>query len=374
VTDGAVGGFHLIRSARLVCAFAAVASSAVAVSGVHEPASAEPRTLTYASRDGVELLLDLYLPANPIRRPAPVIVFIHGGGWSGGTRVTGPDFRRYFAQDGFAMASIEYRLTPSVTFPANVEDVRTAVRWLKANAAAHTLDPDRICLWGTSAGGHLAAVAALAPPGMFEGSDNLDRTSVVRCVLDAYGPTRFDLMDAQAQAERATLQPAAVTINVPAGQRGAGAPPAAAGGRAGPPAGAGGRGAVPHDDPASPESRLVGGAVPSVPERVRAASPMTSIGTEAPPFLIMHGLADSSVPHGQSVLLYEALKAAGQEVTLRLADGLPHTFFNRSDLDEVAGPYQMQVREHPRGGPEVQRSERDGVFAVAREFFRRHLR
>jgi acetyl esterase/lipase len=101
---------------------------------------------------------------------------------------------------------------------------------------------------------------------------------------------------------------------------------------------------------------------------------MTSIGTEAPPFLIMHGLADSSVPHGQSVLLYEALKAAGQEVTLRLADGLPHTFFNRSDLDEVAGPYQMQVREHPRGGPEVQRSERDGVFAVAREFFRRHLR
>ena len=71
------------------------------------------------------------------------------------------------------MASIEYRLTPSITFPANVEDVRTAVRWLKANAAAHALDPDRICLWGTSAGGHLAAVAGLAPRGMFEGTDNL---------------------------------------------------------------------------------------------------------------------------------------------------------------------------------------------------------
>ena len=117
------------------------------------------RTLTYASRDGADLLLDLYLPAQPIRRPTPVIVFLHGGGWSGGTRTTGPDFKRYFAQDGFAMASIEYRLTPSITFPANVEDVRTAVRWLKANAAAHALDPDRICLWGTSAGGHLAAVA-----------------------------------------------------------------------------------------------------------------------------------------------------------------------------------------------------------------------
>ena len=88
----------------------------------------------------------------------------------------------------------------------------------------------------------------------------------------------------------------------------------------------------------------------------------------------MHGLADSSVPHGQSVLLYEALKAAGNEVTLRLVDGLPHTFFNRTDLDDVAGPFRMQVREHPRGGPERLREESGGVFAAAREFFSRHLR
>jgi acetyl esterase/lipase len=118
-----------------------------AVTAVQEKATVpEVRTLTYASRDGADLLLDLYLPSTPLRRPIPVIVFLHGGGWSGGTRTTGPDFKRYFAQDGFAMASIEYRLTPSITFPANVEDVRTAVRWLKANAAAHALDPDRICL------------------------------------------------------------------------------------------------------------------------------------------------------------------------------------------------------------------------------------
>lgn len=164
------------------------------------------RTLTYASRDGADLVLDLYLPASPVRRPAPVIVFLHGGGWAGGTRTTGPDFRRFFAQDGFAMASIEYRLTPSITFPANVEDVRTAVRWLKANAVVHGLDADRICLWGTSAGGHLAAVAGLAPRGTFEGTGNPDQTSAVRCVLDGYGPTRFDLMDAQTTQERPTLQ------------------------------------------------------------------------------------------------------------------------------------------------------------------------
>ena len=101
---------------------------------------------------------------------------------------------------------------------------------------------------------------------------------------------------------------------------------------------------------------------------------MSYVGKDAPPFLIMHGLADSSVPHGQSVLLYEALKGEQREVTLRLIDGLPHTFFNRTDLDEAAGPFQMQVREHPRGGPEARRTERAGAFDVAREFFRRHLR
>jgi len=328
------------------------------MTAVQEKATvADVRTLTYASRDGIDLLLDLYLPSSPIRRPIPVIVFLHGGGWSGGTRTTSPDFKRYFAQDGFAMASIEYRLTPSITFPANVEDVRTAVRWLKANAAAHALDPDRICLWGTSAGGHLASVAALAPPGTFEGTDNLNQTSAVRCVLDAYGPTRFDVMDAQTQDERAALQPAVASVNVPPGGRG----------------GERGRGAVAHDDPTSPESRLLGAAVPSSPDRVRAASPMTYVGKNAPPFLIMHGLADSSVPHGQSVLLYEALKAAGNEVTLRLVDGLPHTFFNRTDLDDVAGPFRMDVRETIRGGAEARRVERTGVFAVAREFFRHHL-
>ena len=330
------------------------------------------RTLTYASRGGVDLVLDLYLPSEPIRQPVPVIVFLHGGGWSGGTRTTGPDFRRYFARDGFAMASIEYRLTPSITFPANVEDVRTAVRWLKANAAAHALDPDRICLWGTSAGGHLAAVAGLAPRRTFEGTDNLSVSSAVTCVLDGYGPTRFDVMDSQTDEERPKLQTPVVTINVGGGARGP-APPAGAGAGAGARGAGGGRGSVPHDDPASPESRLLGAPVQSVADRVRAASPITYVGKDAPPFLIMHGLADSSVPHGQSVMLYEALKREGREVTLRLIDGLPHTFFNRTDLDDVAGPFQMQVREYRPGAPEAQRSERAGVFAVALEFFRRHL-
>jgi len=365
----------LSAGARLAAQVMTAFVAATAFGAAQEPRPPEMRTLTYASRDGADLLLDLYLPSEPIRRPVPVIVFLHGGGWSGGTRTTGPDFKRFFTRDGFAMASIEYRLTPSITFPSNVEDVRTAVRWLKANAAAHRLDADRICLWGTSAGGHLAAMAGLAPRGTFEGSDDPNQTTAVRCVLDAYGPTRFDAMDTQTAEERPGLQTPVVTINMGGGRAatppaGAGAGPGARG--AGP--GAGGRGPVPHDDPASPESRLLGAAVQTVPDRVRAASPMTYVTKDGPPFLIMHGLADGSVPHGQSVMLYEALKREGREVTLRLIDGLPHTFFNRTDLDEVAGPFQMQVREHPRGGPEVQRIEKAGVFDVAREFFRRHLR
>lgn len=334
----------------------------------------EMKTLTYATRGGQPLMLDLYLPQGVAGR-LPVIVFLHGGGWSRGTRTTGPDFKRFFAQDGFAVASIDYRLTPAITFPANAEDVKTAIRWLRANASAHNLDAGRVGLWGTSAGGHLAAIAGLTPKGMFEGDDNLDQSSAVQCVLDAYGPTMFTLLDAQTQAEKAALHsPPAALLAAPPMRDGGGAvvPGAPAPGAAAPGAAAPGAG-TPHDSPLSPESLLVGAPIQSVPDRVKAASPLTYVSGGAPPFLIMHGLADGTVPHGQSVLLYDALAKARTNVTLRLIDGLPHTFFNRSNLDELAGPFRMDVREQSRRGGEVRREERAGVFAVARAFFVKHL-
>ena len=342
-----------------VLRLAVLALGGAATSATQAP-QIELKTLTYAVRGGKDLLLDLYTPAVAGSASLPVIVFLHGGGWSGGTRTTGPDFRRFFAQDGFAMASIEYRLTPEITFPSNVEDVKTALRWLRANAAAHRLDPNRICLWGTSAGGHLASVAALAQKGTFEGEDHLNQSSAVQCVLDAYGPTKFDVMDQQTEQERATLQPQAAALLNAASMRG---------GR-----GRGGGAAMSHDAATSPESRLVGAAIQTVPDRVRAASPLTYVRAGAPPFLIMHGLADNSVPHGQSVLLYDALAAAGNDVTLRLIDGLPHTFFNYNDLDELAGPFRMTGRERTRGAADRQTEDRAGVFGVARAFFQRHLR
>lgn len=327
------------------------------------------QTLTYASPGGKDLELDLYLPQG-LRGRAPVIVFLHGGGWSGGTTTTGPDFRRFFAQDGFAMASIEYRLTPSITFPSNAQDAKTAIRWLRANADHYGLSPHKIGLWGTSAGGHLAAIAALAPSGMFEGEGNLHQSSGVQCVLDAYGPSSFNLMDTETEDEKSTLQPPAPALAYAAPMVAGvvGENPAGAGRQPGPPGGP-----VPHDNPNSAESRLVGAPIQTVPDKVKFASPLTYVKKGAPPFLLMHGLADNSVPHHQSILLYEALAASGNDVTLLLVDGLPHTFFNRSNLDELAGPFHMDARTHPAGGPERQSVERAGVFDTARAYFTKYL-
>jgi acetyl esterase/lipase len=112
----------------------------------------------------------------------------------------------------------------------------------------------------------------------------------------------------------------------------------------------------------------------TVRDRVRAASPLSYLSDQAPPFLIMHGLADNSVPHHQSIMLYEALSGLGKDVTLRLVDGLPHGFMNVSDIDTIAGPFQMQVQMHRDSGvTEWAGVETASIFDVSREFFRRHL-
>jgi acetyl esterase/lipase len=310
-------------------------------------------TYAYAAPMGQELLLDIYRPADS-RKPLPVIVFLHGGGWFTGSRKMAPDLKRYFAQDGYAMVSIDYRLTPSITFPSNLEDVKTAIRWIRANSKAYNLDSNRIGLWGTSAGGYLAAMSALTPETTFAGQADLQYASSVRCVLDAYGPVAFQLMDQQTEQEKTLLQsvatPLVSTSSVP--------PPPQ----------------VLVDDVSSPPSRLMGAPVQTILDKVKAASPLSYIGKGGtPPFLLMHGLADGTVAHAQSVMLYDALAASGVEVTLRLVDGLPHTFFNLPSVDELAGPFEMHVRQskHRRERVYVERAK---VFAVARDFFAMHLK
>ena len=246
---------------------------------------------------------------------------------------------------------------PSGRVPAERRGRKTTVRYLRKHAATYNLDPDRICLWGTSAGGHLAAIAALAPRGTFDGTEWPEQSSAVKCVLDAYGPTWFTTMDEETTAEAATLQPVAAALaSAPPMVRGVVAGPVAPGG-----AGASSRGrcsrcpsrscrpgsADASADPASsPESRLVGAAIQSVPDRVREASPITYVSAAAPPFLIMHGTADNWCRIDRACGYTMRWRRLAWTSFRRLIDGLPHTFFNR---DEPRRPR----RPIPHGGSDA---------------------
>jgi acetyl esterase/lipase len=267
------------------------------------------RDLEYNRINGTSLLLDLYLPVNA-KGPLPVIVWIHGGGWRAGSKnlaSNGIQVRQ--ASRGYAVASINYRLSDVAKHPAQVEDCKAAIRWLSANAVQYNLDTGHIGVWGSSAGGHL--VAMLGTSGgvdSLEGSSgNLDQSSRVQAVVDWYGPT--DLLKISSQA-------------LPCSR-------------------------LDHDSPDSPESLLLGCTLQTCPERAVTANPITYITPEDPPFLIMHGTNDCTVPPGQSQLLFDALKEAGVEATLQFLQGAGH------------------------GGPEFSSPESEQLIT---SFFDKHLR
>jgi acetyl esterase/lipase len=232
--------------------------------------------LEYASPNGHSLLLDLRVPNGP--GPHPVIVYLHSGAWIMGDRFGGPAVRQ--ASRGYAVASIEYRLAPESIWPAQVEDTKAAVRWLRANAARFKLDPNRIGLFGTSAGGHIASVAATSTQPEHEGlgHGNPQFSSRVKAVVDLYGPT--DLL--RIEADKLPCIP----LN--------------------------------GNDPNMPPSLLMGCPIQECKDWTRTASPMSYVTRDDPPFLIMHGLLDCLVPYKQSVSLHEKLTATGVPSTLHL--------------------------------------------------------
>jgi acetyl esterase/lipase len=228
--------------------------------------------------------LDLYVPEKA-DTPLPVIVWIHGGAWMAGSKDGGGPALPFVGK-GYAVASINYRLSQHAVFPAQIEDCKAAIRWLRANAKTYNLDPERIGVWGASAGGHL--VALLGTSGGVEDLEgkggNADQSSRVQAVVDFFGPTDFLQMDAHA---------------VP---------------------GAG----LKHDPSTSPESRMIGGAIQENVEKVGRANPVQYVTKVAPPFLIVHGEQDPLVPCHQSELLYEALKRARDNVTFYKIAGAGH--------------------------------------------------
>ncbi|PJJ48218.1 acetyl esterase/lipase [Mumia flava] len=279
------------------------------------------RALEYARRDTGPLVLDLHRPH--ASAPVPVVVWLHGGGWFTGDRELAPD-PRHLTERGIAMASIEYRLSGDALFPAQLHDVRAAIRWFRAHAGELGLDGDRIALWGASAGGHLAALAGLT--GHFDALPGEQRADHPRTVqADADHPVR----DASVTAVAAAYPP----VDLLGDQVPPGAP-------LGPP-----------DPAATPEARLLGGIPAEHPDRARSASPLTYVTADAPPFQIAHGTGDLMVPSRHSELLYEALLAAGADAELWLVDGYRHGFLNpagRADVPAAMDDGRLAAEVSPK--------------------------
>lgn len=245
------------------------------------PANVLPqRDVPYASTANRAQTLDIYLPKNA-QGPLPVIVWVHGGGWSGGSKFPCPPLP--MVNRGYAVVSVEYRFSQEAIFPAQINDCKAAIRFLRANHEKYGLDPDRIGAWGGSAGGHLVALLGTSGQAKeLEGDGpNKEFSSGVQCVVDWFGPTDM-------------LQIGKFPSSIK------------------------------HDAANSPEALLLGGLIQERKDLVRAANPITYVTKDAPPFLIMHGDRDNLVPYNQSELLETALKQAGTEVTLYKVVGGGH--------------------------------------------------
>ena len=270
------------------------------------------RNLEYAEVDGKPLLLDLYLPKD-VKQP-PLLVWIHGGGWRSGDKGRGGILVPLGLKNGYACASINYRLSGEATFPAQIHDCKAAIRWLRAHAKEYGYDATRIGVGGSSAGGHL--VALLGTSGgdkQLEGTvgKHTDQSSQVQAVLDMWGPTDFLQMDAHA-LPNARFK---------------------------------------HNDPRSPESLLLGGPVLENKDKVSQANPITYIDKQDPPFLIIHGSKDPLVPVHQSQLLDTALKKAKVPVQLIVVEGGGHggREFNTPETnDRILKFLDQHVKQAPR--------------------------
>lgn len=294
------------------------------LSGAFDLLPAQPRPavqdMEYARPDdSTALLLDIYLPEG-VARPYPVIVWIHGGGWRSGGK--GPGRWTFMLGREYAIVSITYRLTDRAIFPAQIHDCKGAIRWIRAHAGEYGFDPQRIGVFGSSAGGHL--VSLLGTSGgvaELEGvvGGNPEHSSSVQAVADWYGPSNL------------------LTIaDYPS--------------------------SLDHGATNSPEGLLLGGAIDENADKAWAASPIAYVSPDDPPFLIQHGTEDRSVPFHQSVELDSALYEAGVDVTFRPVVGGGHgagfdadsvereviEFFGRTLLG-VSGVIENNPVEEPVG-------------------------
>jgi alpha-L-fucosidase 2 len=246
------------------------------------------KDIEFARPGGVSLTLDAWVPEGT--GPFPAVIIVHGGGFEAGDKTTYvPPLFEPLTRGGFAWFTINYRLAPKFPFPAAIEDCESAIRWVKANAAAYKVDPRRIALMGESAGGHIVA---------FAGAKFTAQTRV-NAVVPFYGP-----VDLLARAE----QEGKVNRNI---QQFLALP-------------------EPLDDTAR--------------VKLREASPITHVNPRMPPFLMIHGTQDKGVPLDQSERMCAAMTKAGVACEIYAVAGAPHGIGNW-EKDPAFQTYKQKMVE-----------------------------
>lgn len=227
--------------------------------------------IPYVTRNGVDLCLDVLMPDDDTIAPRPAIVFVHGGGWMHGDKTTSSN--DWLAEAGFFTASIDYRLTDVAPFPAQIHDVKAAIRWVRANAERFSVDPERIGVWGSSAGGHLSALCAVTNGDpWYDGDGNDGFSSAVQAAVPICPPTDF-LIDWYA------------VEGIPV-----------------------------HEDAEACVVGLLGDTMLNQPELARRASPLWQVNAQAAPQLVVHGAIDDLVPVGQARAYVAGLRHVGVDV------------------------------------------------------------
>jgi acetyl esterase/lipase len=233
--------------------------------------------IVYAKVNGEDLMLNLALPKTG-NGPAPAILCVHGGGWKGGHRNSMNMLIGLLAEKGFVAATVSYRLVPKAKFPAQIEDVKAAVRWLRAHAKEYNINPDKIGAVGLSAGGHLVSLlgAADKSAGLEGNGGNLDQSSRVQAVVNFFGPTDFITKTWTKQIEEAFF------------------------------------------------IGFLGGTYDEAKETYVKASPLHYVSKDDPPFLFIHGDKDKLVDIHHSKVMHAKLKEVGVPSELLIMEGQAH--------------------------------------------------